>query len=93
MGADQAQDMAKVFKALASPARLQLVGLLGKGDACVCDLVDEVGLSQPTVSHHLRVLAEAGLVTSSREGTWVWYSLVSERFDVVSELLGRQNGD
>lgn len=79
MAADDAVPLALRFKALSDPARLRLLSLIGaheSGRACVCDLTEPLGLSQPTVSHHLRVLREAGLVTSERRGTWVHYSLV-----------------
>lgn len=82
--------MATVFKALGSPIRLRLLALMqarSGGEACVCDLVDYVGLTQSTVSHHLGVLVDAGLVRRERRGTWAWYALVPERLDAVRELL------
>ena len=74
--ADDAEAMAARFKALADPTRVQLLHLVagaGRDEACVCDLTDSVELSQPTVSHHLRILVEAGLLTRERRGTWAWY--------------------
>ena len=79
MGREQAEATAQLLKAVADPVRLQLLSLIrsSKGqEACVCDLTPAVGLSQPTVSHHLKVLTEAGLVTRERRGTWAWFQLV-----------------
>ena len=72
-----AEETARGFAALADPVRLHLYSLVsgaGSDGVCVCDLVGPSGRSQPTVSHHLRILREAGLVASERRGTWVWYS-------------------
>lgn len=71
-----AEAKAARFKALADPTRVQLLHLVagaGRDEACVCDLTDTVNLSQPTVSHHLRILVNAGLLTRERRGTWAWY--------------------
>lgn len=90
--ADQAAVLAEAFKALADPVRLQLLNLIAtapEGEACACDLVDPVGKSQPTVSHHLKVLREAGLVRSEKRGTWVWYSVNPARLDELRRVLGR----
>jgi ArsR family transcriptional regulator, arsenate/arsenite/antimonite-responsive transcriptional repressor len=81
-----AADLARGFAALADPVRLRLLGLLAtaeSGEVCVCDLTGPVGRSQPTVSHHLKALAEAGLVTGEKRGRWVWYRVVPQR---VSDL-------
>lgn len=86
----EAADMAAIFKALADPARLQLLALIKNsagGEACVCDLIEPVGLSQPTVSHHLKVLTEAGLVTREKRGVWAWYALVPERLAEIADVL------
>ncbi|MPV49943.1 MULTISPECIES: helix-turn-helix transcriptional regulator [unclassified Pseudactinotalea] len=83
----EAVELARLFKALGDPSRLRLLSLIAAhegGRACVCDLTEPLGLSQPTVSHHLRVLREAGLVTSERRGTWVHYSLVPAALDRVA---------
>ena len=80
MDADRASQVALRFKALGDPGRLRLLSLIAaheSGQACVCDLTGPLGLSQPTVSHHLKVLREAGLVIGERRGTWVHYSLVA----------------
>ncbi|CAN5225030.1 metalloregulator ArsR/SmtB family transcription factor [soil metagenome] len=85
-----AERLAKVLKALADPARLQLLSLVQAGpdqEACVCDLTGPLGLTQPTVSHHLKVLVDAGLLTRERRGTWAWYALVPDRLDEVRRLL------
>jgi ArsR family transcriptional regulator len=77
-----------MFKALADETRMEMVGLLAaKGDElCVCDLESHFELAQPTVSHHLRVLREAGLVTSERRGTWVYYALDRAAFAFLQEF-------
>lgn len=85
-----AERLAQMLKAVADPTRLQLISLIKAapaGEACVCDLTVPLGLRQPTVSHHLRVLADAGLVTRERRGTWMWYSLVPGVLDSLGELL------
>ena len=79
------------FQALADPVRLHLLSMItatGVGGACVCDLVEPSGRSQPTVSHHLRILREAGLVTSERRGTWAWYFVQPERVAHLKTALG-----
>lgn len=86
----EAAPLALRFKALGDPARLRLLSLIAaheSGTACVCDLTEPLGLSQPTVSHHLKVLREAGLVTSERRGTWVHYSLVPGALEDLSGVL------
>jgi ArsR family transcriptional regulator len=81
--------LAARFKALADPARVAIVNRLAAADeVCVCDLNTTLELSQPTVSHHLRVLREAGLVESSRRGTWAFYRLVPEAIEQLRETLG-----
>lgn len=91
--AEAAVALAEAFKALADPVRIQLLNLIATadgGEACACDLVEPVGKSQPTVSHHLKVLREAGLVTSEKRGTWVWYSVVPSRLDELQRVLARR---
>jgi ArsR family transcriptional regulator len=84
---DQALRMAEVAKALGDPVRLQLIDVLRKhaGKVCVCELVPLFDLSQPTVSHHLKVLRQAGLVGSERQGLWAYYYVVP---DVLTDLAG-----
>jgi ArsR family transcriptional regulator len=87
---ENAESLAKSLKALADPARLRLVSLVAasEGDeACVCDLTDMLGLSQPTVSHHLKVLTDAGFLTRSKRGTWAYYALVPGALDAVAGLI------
>ena len=75
----RAVELAKGFAALADPARLRVLSLLAAaegGEVCVCEFVEPLGKSQPTVSHHLKVLGDAGLVVGKRRGKWVWYSIV-----------------
>lgn len=74
---EHAADLARVFKALGDPARVKLFSLIvasESGEMCVCDLTDPVGLSQPTVSHHMKLLVDAGLVTREQRGRWAYYA-------------------
>jgi ArsR family transcriptional regulator len=84
-----ASALAGQFKVLADPARLRLLSLIAAapGGACACELVEPIGKSQPTVSHHLKALREAGLVESERRGTWVWYRVVPERLEALRGAL------
>ena len=87
---EQAELLARKLKALADPTRLRLISIVAASDgaeACVCDLTEPIGLSQPTVSHHLRILLEAGYLTRSRRGTWAYYRLVPGALESVSQLL------
>ena len=87
---DQAVDLAGAFKALGDPVRLRLFSLIAShvdGEACVCDLTGEFDVSQPTISHHLKVLREAGLLTSERRASWVYYRVQTEALAVLSTLL------
>lgn len=81
LSTDEADDLARRLKALADPGRLRLLSLLmasDSGEACTCDLTGPLGLSQPTVTHHLKKLAEAGVVTGERRGVWTYYRVVPE---------------
>lgn len=85
-----ANDLAGVFAALADPVRLRLFDLVrraGSTGACSCDLVEPLERSQPTISHHLKVLREAGLVESRREGTWLWYSVVADALKSADDFM------
>lgn len=85
-----AEALAVGLKALADPVRLQIVSLLAASAdhaACVCDITPAVGLAQPTVSHHLKVLRDAGLVTREARGTWAWFHLVPERLAELSAAI------
>src|SRR5918911_5206418 len=80
----EAEKAARFFKALSDPTRVAIVNRLAAADeCCVCDLNSAFDLSQPTISHHLRVLREAGLVEASRRGTWAYYRLVPEALDAL----------
>ena len=86
----EAERRATLLKAVADPARLQLLSIVRaseSGEACVCDMADAVGLSQPTVSHHLKVLVDAGVLTRERRGTWAWYTLVPDQLSEISSFL------
>ena len=85
-----ADELAAAFRAVADPARLRLLSLIAAqpdAEACVCHLTKPVGLSQPTVSHHLRLLHEAGLVARERRGSWVYYRIVHERLAALRNAL------
>lgn len=90
LGVAEAESLAATLRALADPTRLRLISLVAAhedAEACVCDLTEPVGLSQPTVSHHLKVLVDAGLLTREQRGRWAYYRLVSGRLDAVAALL------
>jgi ArsR family transcriptional regulator len=90
LGRQQAEQLASLLKAVADPTRLQLlslVGAAGEGEACVCDLTEVLGLTQPTISHHLKVLVDAGLLTRDRRGSWAYFRLVRDRFNEIRSLL------
>ncbi len=83
-----AEDLAAVFAAMADPVRLRLLSLVAEaGEICSCNLQEPLGRSQPTVSHHTKVLAEAGLIRGEKRGRWVWWRIVPERLDAVRETL------
>jgi ArsR family transcriptional regulator len=85
----EAESLAARFKALADPTRVAIVNrLAGADEVCVCDLNTAFDLSQPTISHHLKVLRDAGLVESSRRGTWAYYRLVPEAVGALRHTLG-----
>jgi len=90
ISADDAEVFARRLKALADPARLRLVSIVATSEgqeACVCDLIEPVGLSQPTVSHHLKILMDAGFLTRSKRGTWAYYKLVPGSLDAAAAPL------
>lgn len=90
LGLEDAKQLAARFKALADPTRLRLLSIVASSagqEACVCDLIDPVGLSQPTVSHHLKVLTTAGFLTRSQRGTWAYYRLVPHSLAAVADVL------
>ncbi len=82
--------LAEAFGVLADPIRLRLLSLIAgqpSGEVCACELAGPLARSQPTVSHHLKVLFEAGLVTRQRRGTWIWYRAVPERLEALRQAL------
>lgn len=83
-----AEDLAAVFAAMADPVRLRLLNLVADaGELCSCNLEEPLGKSQPTISHHTKVLAEAGLIRGEKRGRWVWWQIVPERLDAVRDSL------
>jgi ArsR family transcriptional regulator len=87
---DAAERLARVFRALGDRHRVRLLSLIADGDggeACICDLTAPVGLSQPTVSHHMKLLVEAGLVARDQRGKWAYYRVVPETMNMLSDIL------
>ena len=87
---EQAQEIAAIFKVLGEPARLQLLNYIASQpnqEACGCDLIEPLGLSQPTVSHHLKVLYQAGLLDKQRRGNWIYYLINQESIEMLQQVL------
>lgn len=87
---ERAEELAAGFGVLADPARLRLLSLVASadgGEVCVCDMVEPLGRSQPTVSHHVKVLADAGLIVGEKRGRWIWYRVVPDKLDVLRSVL------
>ena len=85
---EAAEMLARLLKAVADPARLQLLALIrAAGEACACDLTEPLGLSQPTVSHHLKVLTEAGLLQRQQRGQWAWFRVADDRLRDLAAVL------
>lgn len=90
LGADAADTLAGVLRALAEPTRLRLLSLVAAhadGEACICDLTEPVGLSQPTVSHHMKQLVDAGLLTREQRGRWAYYRVVPGALDSLAQIV------
>lgn len=90
VAAEDAERIAATFKALGDPSRVRLLSLIAAssgGEACICDLTEPVGLSQPTVSHHMKILADAGLVTRERRGKWAYYAVVPDALRSAADVL------
>jgi ArsR family transcriptional regulator len=88
--AGQAAELARLLKALADPTRLRLVSMVAGhegGEACVCELTEPLGLTQPTISHHLKILVDAGIFTRDKRGVWAYYALVPSALDALSTVL------
>ena len=93
--AAQAADLARTLKALADPTRLRLVSMVAAhdgGEACVCDLTEPLGLTQPTVSHHLKILVDAGIFTRDKRGVWAYYALRPEALSALAAILTGEPG-
>jgi ArsR family transcriptional regulator, arsenate/arsenite/antimonite-responsive transcriptional repressor len=87
---EDAHRVAAAFKAIADPVRLRLLSMIASceaGEMCVCDLTEPVGLSQPTVSHHLKVLADAGILSRAKRGTWVYYRVEPDALRVLRTAI------
>jgi ArsR family transcriptional regulator, arsenate/arsenite/antimonite-responsive transcriptional repressor len=88
-----AEALAAGFAALADPVRLRLLSMISSaGEVCSCDVVEPLGKSQPTVSHHTKVLAEAGLIRGEKRGRWTWWSVVPERLDALRDAISSGTG-
>jgi ArsR family transcriptional regulator len=88
--AEEAEQLARRFKALGDPTRVRLLSLIAAhdgGEACICDLIDPVGLAQPTVSHHMKQLADAGLVTREQRGKWAYYRIVNDALTALATAI------
>jgi ArsR family transcriptional regulator len=86
---DEASALASVLSALADPVRLRLLSVVAaQGEVCSCHLQEPLGRSQPTISHHTRVLADAGLIEGDKRGKWTWWRIVPDRLSAVREALG-----
>jgi len=94
LGKQQAETMAAVFAALADPNRLAILSLLAvsPSEVCVCDITSSFKLGQPTISHHLKILKDAGLVEADKRGKWVYYALVRRRADEIKALVDQVTG-
>ena len=87
---EDAEVVARLLKAVADPVRLQILGIVRCSpgqEVCACDLPEPLGLAQPTVSHHLKVLVEAGLLTRERRGQWAWFTLAPDRLALARQVL------
>jgi ArsR family transcriptional regulator, arsenate/arsenite/antimonite-responsive transcriptional repressor len=87
----QAADLARTLKALADPTRLRLVSMVAAhegGEACVCDLTQPLGLTQPTISHHLKILVDAGIFTRDKRGVWAYYAIVPAALNALAAVIG-----
>ena len=85
---DDAEELARGFAALADPVRLRLLSLIADaGECCSCDLEEPLGKAQPTISHHTRALAEAGLIVGEKRGRWMWWTVVPERMTALCAAL------
>jgi ArsR family transcriptional regulator len=90
LSAEQAVELARLFKALGDPVRLRLLSLIASaegGEACVCDLTDAFDVTGPTISHHLKVLRESGLIVGERRGTWIYYRVLPATLQLAARAL------
>ena len=93
--AEQAAGLSRLLKALADPTRLRLVSMVAAhegGEACVCELTEPLGLTQPTISHHLKVLIDAGILRRDKRGVWAYYAIVPSALDALAAALTRGSG-
>lgn len=90
IGRPEAEQLSALLKAIADPTRIQLISYINasnNSEACVCNLTEPLALTQPTVSHHLKVLTDAGLIEREKRGTWVWYTVNQDRWQQIAKLL------
>ncbi|MFD3809682.1 ArsR/SmtB family transcription factor [Rhodococcus sp. NPDC058639] len=95
LSAERATDLGRMFRALGDPMRLRMLSMVAShqgGEACVCDISPAFDLTQPTISHHLKVLREAGLLDCERRGTWVYYRVVPAALEELSAVLAIESG-
>jgi ArsR family transcriptional regulator len=86
---DEAYDLAQLFSVLSDPARLRMLSIIAsaEGEVCSCSLEEPLDRSQPTISHHTRILAEAGLIIGEKRGRWMWWQIVPERIEEIARIL------
>lgn len=87
MGKQQYAEKAEIFKVLSDSNRLQIIDMLSCGEMCVCKILEKFDITQPTLSHHLKVLADNGIVTSRKEANWIHYKLNDEKMKEITEFL------
>lgn len=96
LGVAEAERLARIFKALGDPTRVRLLSLIAAhqgGEACICDLTDPVGLTQPTVSHHMRQLVDAGLLSREQRGKWAYYRVIDSALAGLADALRAPGAD
>ncbi|EDO1241676.1 winged helix-turn-helix transcriptional regulator [Listeria monocytogenes] len=81
--------LSKIMKAIAEPNRLQILDMISTGEKCACDILDDFNFTQPTLSHHMKVLIEAGIVKARKDGKWQYYSLITENIEEFQELTNQ----
>ncbi len=88
LSVDEAEDLAKVFAALGDPVRLRLLSMVAEArEVCSCDMIEPLGKAQPTISHHTKILSDAGLIRGDKRGRWIWWSILPDRLAALRNAL------